>query len=98
MKMSKKHGEWALVTGVSLGVGKELSRELLNQGFKLVLVGRSEKRLVSISKEIGISSSHLKTVVVDLTDKDFLNEIIEATDVLDIGLIANVAGEMVLKK
>lgn len=90
MKLNKKYGEWALVTGASSGIGKELSRELLKQGFKLVLVGRS--------KEIGISSSHLKIVVTDLTNKGFLNDIINTTDVLDIGLIANVAGKMVLKK
>lgn len=45
-------GGWAMVTGASAGIGLNLSFQLASQGFNIILVGRSEEKLVAAAKEI----------------------------------------------
>ena len=51
MKNSNEN-KWALVTGASGGVGKEIAKILAGKGWNLVLVARSENKLVDLSKEL----------------------------------------------
>ncbi|KAK9363611.1 hypothetical protein V1504DRAFT_473086 [Lipomyces starkeyi] len=45
-------GAWALITGASDGIGKEFSLQLAKKGFNVVLVSRTESKLVDLSSEI----------------------------------------------
>lgn len=43
---------WALVTGASDGIGLELARELLAQGFNVLIHGRNETKLEGVKKSL----------------------------------------------
>ena len=63
--------KWALVTGASGGVGKEIAKILAKKGWNLVLVARSESKLVDLSKELVESNSiNVKTFSIDLASEN----------------------------
>jgi len=49
---AKPDSGWALVTGASAGIGKELALGLARAGWRLVLVGRSAERLEAVRKSL----------------------------------------------
>ncbi len=48
----KSYGNTILITGGSSGIGKELARQFMQMGNRVVICGRSEVRLVETQKEI----------------------------------------------
>ncbi|KAF2904677.1 hypothetical protein ILUMI_01498 [Ignelater luminosus] len=48
----KKYGSWALITGCTDGIGKAYAEELAKRGMNLVLVSRTEEKLISTAKEL----------------------------------------------
>jgi 3-oxoacyl-[acyl-carrier protein] reductase len=46
-------GKWALVTGASRGVGREIARGLAGQGCNLVLHGRTAEHCADLARELG---------------------------------------------
>lgn len=63
---------WALVTGASDGIGAELARELLAQGFNVFIHGRNEAKLEGVRKTL--QQQHptrlVELVVADASDPD----------------------------
>jgi short-subunit dehydrogenase len=88
-------GPWAVVTGASSGIGKEFAQQLAASRLNLVLVARRLSALEALGSELartfGIS---YRTVELDLSSDDFLEQIEEATHDLDIGLVISNAGAM----
>ena len=50
--MKRVKGKWALITGASSGIGKHISVELARSGCNLVLVSRSEDKLIQLKKSL----------------------------------------------
>uniref|UniRef100_A0A1B0G2J0 Uncharacterized protein n=1 Tax=Glossina morsitans morsitans TaxID=37546 RepID=A0A1B0G2J0_GLOMM len=48
-----KFGKWAVITGATDGIGKEYAKELAKQGLNVVLISRTEEKLVAVTAEIG---------------------------------------------
>ncbi|XP_016966329.1 hydroxysteroid dehydrogenase-like protein 1 [Drosophila biarmipes] len=48
----EKYGQWAVVTGATDGIGKEYARELARQGLNLVLISRTQAKLIAVTNEI----------------------------------------------
>lgn len=88
-----KYGPWALVTGASSGIGAELVKQIAAKGVSIVLVARRQENLNVIASELrnrfGVDA---KTVTADLTTAEGVNDVIDNTSELDIGLLVNNAG------
>ncbi len=88
-------GPWAVVTGASSGIGKEFAQQLAASGLNLVLVARRLSALEALGSELARTFGiRYRTVELDLSRDDFLEQIEEATHDLDIGLVISNAGAM----
>ena len=89
----KRFGPWALVTGASSGIGREFARQIAASGINVVLVARREALLDEVGKAIAKDFKvQYRTVVADLSQAGFLENLAKATDDLDIGLVVSNAG------
>jgi uncharacterized protein len=89
----KRFGPWALVTGASSGIGREFARQIAASAINVVLVARRETLLDEVGKGIAkdFRVQH-RTVVADLSQAGFLENLAKATDDLDVGLVVSNAG------
>ncbi len=88
----QKYGSWALVTGASSGIGRELSIKIAACGINTILVARSTTKLESLKAEIESKYPvEAIPISVDLAN-DSLHEIIESSKDKDIGLLVASAG------
>jgi short-subunit dehydrogenase len=91
-----RYGPWTLITGASAGIGAEFARQLAGKGLNLILVARRANRLDALADEL--SRTHgveVRTLAVDLSDRDSLDTIREAIADVDVGLLVNNAGASV---
>jgi hypothetical protein len=89
----KRFGPWALVTGASSDIGREFARQIAASGINVVLVARREALLDEVGKAIAKDFEvQFHTVVTDLSQAGFLENLAKATDDLDIGLVVSNAG------
>ncbi len=70
--MSEFTGEVVLVTGAGSGIGRGLTRRLLQAGAKVGALDRDPQKLESLRAEWGTAS--LATAIADVTDSDQLSE------------------------
>lgn len=92
-RLRRKYGDWALVTGASAGIGKAIAAELAKEGMNLVIVARNEARLEEV--KVGLEHSHgvsVRVVVADLTEPNAVEQIEDATEDLEIGVLVPNAG------
>lgn len=91
--MKTKYGPWAVVTGASDGIGREMARVLAEQGFNLVLVARRQALLERLANDL-TRQYNIETCVLaaDLAQPEAVEEVIAATTGLDIGLLVAAAG------
>ncbi|SRR5579883_1828881 len=87
------YGNWALVTGASDGIGREFALILAQSGVNLVLVARRREVLESLSSALEKDFS-IQTMVLpaDLTHTSAVQDVINATRYVDIGLLIAAAG------
>jgi uncharacterized protein len=86
-------GPWAIVTGASSGIGKEFARQLAASGLNPVLVARRRSTLESLGNDLAQTFGiQYRIVELDLTSDDFIRQLAEATQDLDIGLVISNAG------
>ena len=58
-----------IITGGSLGIGKETARFLIEKGANVLVTGRSEERLLKVKSYTGA-----KHVIFDMADLDYISE------------------------
>jgi len=84
-----------LITGASSGIGEVFARKLAAQGHNLLLVARSEDKLINLCNELGrIKSTHAQYVAMDLSERDAPARLFEETQKreLEIDFLINNAG------
>jgi short-subunit dehydrogenase len=92
----ERFGPWALVTGASAGIGRELARQLAANGLHLVLVARRVKELDALGRELEARwGTHYRVVGVDLALPEAVVKLETATRDLDLGLVVSNAGDAV---
>lgn len=81
-----------IVTGAASGLGKELTKQLLDKGCRVAAVDVNERNLNILKDEI--NSRRLKTYVVDLSSKDSIKNFRAdyIKDYSDVDIIINNAG------
>lgn len=92
-RLKTQYGPWAVVTGASSGIGREIATRLAEAGLNLIINGRNEKRLFELENELSLNHNiEVKTVAADMSGPSGINRIIEASENFDIGLLAISAG------
>jgi short-subunit dehydrogenase len=91
-RLLAKYGPWALVTGASSGIGMELAKQLSDAGFQLILNGRDVRRLEHLSKALQQPHQEHKVMAADVSSIDGVQQIIAATQGLNLGLVVLSAG------
>mmetsp|Transcript_26545 Transcript_26545/g.76422 ORF Transcript_26545/g.76422 Transcript_26545/m.76422 type:complete len:319 (-) Transcript_26545:221-1177(-) len=98
--LKAKYGaSWALVTGGSSGIGKELVRKLLSQELNVVIVARDEPVFNDTIKELKalFPKQKVQQVKANLSDSTFawMDDVKAATKDIDVQLVFNNAGYIV---
>lgn len=67
-RQSVEHNDYineyfAVITGSTDGIGKQYALELAKQGINIVLISRTESKLISVSREIGKSVKIILSVI-----------------------------------
>jgi short-subunit dehydrogenase len=93
-KITKEsYGEWAVITGASSGVGREMALEIASKGISVVLVARREALLTKLASEIEEKFKvETKNILADFSQKEAIKKVIEACESLEVGLLINSAG------
>lgn len=91
-KMSSPNYDFkcALVTGGGGGIGKALSHQLIKDGKKVIIAGRTESNLQSASKEIGAAAYYVLDTGNIASIPDFVKKL--TSDHPDLDCIVNNAG------
>jgi len=84
-----------LITGASSGIGAAFARKLARRGRNLLLVARSEDKLIALCNELGrLSGIRAQYVAIDLTAPEAAARLFEETEkrALEIDMLINNAG------
>ena len=88
-----RYGPWAVVTGASSGIGREMASWLAEAGMDLVLVARRRRLLEELASQLAAShGTRVRIVEADLSDRGQVVSVIEATEDVDVGLLVANAG------
>jgi short-subunit dehydrogenase len=88
-----KYGSWAVVTGASSGIGRELASRLAEAKLNLVLVARSKDILEQFAAQLTARHKcQCRVVCLDLAKETGVETLEEATRELDVGLLIACAG------
>ena len=67
-------GKIALVTGGGTGIGKAIAGAILAEGAKVIIIGRTESKLIEAQRELGEGT---EIMVCDVTEESQVNKIYE---------------------
>lgn len=84
-----------LITGASSGIGAAFARKLAARGRNVLLVSRSEEKLIALCNELGrLTSIRAQYVAIDLEQPDSADQLLEETQKreLEIEMLINNAG------
>ncbi|XP_065347828.1 hydroxysteroid dehydrogenase-like protein 1 [Cloeon dipterum] len=90
----KLYGPWAVVTGGSNGIGKNLAKELARRGANIVLISNEKEKLSTVAEEIKTECGvETKVIFADFSHADEeYTHIFDAIKDLDVGILVNNVG------
>ncbi|MEM7675637.1 MAG: SDR family NAD(P)-dependent oxidoreductase, partial [Myxococcota bacterium] len=89
----QRYGPWAVVTGASDGIGRQIAEQLADAGLNLVLVARREAVLGALANEIRTRTGvEVTLLIVDLSQRASVQHVLDSTAQLDVGLLVAAAG------
>ncbi len=93
LDFAERYGPTAVVTGASSGIGEQFAHLLAERGLDLILVARRADRIEALATEL--STKHgveVDALPLDLTQPDFLANLLAVCEGKDIGLVVSNAG------
>ncbi|MCF4969703.1 SDR family NAD(P)-dependent oxidoreductase [Nostoc sp. CMAA1605] len=88
-----RYGTWAVVTGASSGIGREMAFQLAESGFNLILCARSQETLKQIATTLTTQYSvEVQVFKLDFSEEKAAATLEIATQNLDVGLLIVSAG------
>ncbi|HWO15062.1 MAG TPA: SDR family oxidoreductase [Polyangiaceae bacterium] len=75
--MSKLSGKWALITGASRGVGRQIALALAEQGCRLVLHGREASHCEGLARQLVKQGAEVKVLAAELSNGKAVDELID---------------------
>lgn len=92
-RLLQKYGSWAVVTGASSGIGRELTERLAEAGFKLVITARRADTLHELAQHLQTTfQTQVKVVVADMATPEGISQLIQSTHGLPVGMLVVSAG------
>lgn len=91
-RIRERYGPWALVTGASSGIGRELARTLADCGVNLLLAARRETLLGEIRSGLQSAGVEARSLTVDLAKPAGVAMLLDAARDRDVGLLVAAAG------
>lgn len=89
----EKYGSWAIVTGASSGIGKEMAKQVAREGLNVVIIARRENLLNDLKQEIERNYHvEVRPLAIDLLEPEAIEILHEKTKNLDVGLVIPSAG------
>ncbi|KAL9708289.1 hypothetical protein quinque_011807 [Culex quinquefasciatus] len=92
--LGERYGKWAVVTGATDGIGKGYAVNLAKKGMNLVLISRSDAKLVKVSRELQDAYGvQIKRIVADFSaGAPIYSHIRKELAGIDIGILVNNVG------
>lgn len=85
--------KWALITGASTGIGRELAEVSAADGWNQILVARNQGRLQVVAEELrAVHKVQTRALPIDLSTTGAAEKIFEALRELPISVLVNNAG------
>ena len=75
--MSKLSGKWALITGASRGVGRQIALALAEHGCRLVLHGREAAPCEGLARQLTERGVEVRVVAAELSDARAVDALID---------------------
>lgn len=75
MTDTKPHYKVIAITGASSGIGKETAKQLVDKGYKVALIARSEDKLTELVDELG--EENARAIKADVSNFDEINSAFE---------------------
>ena len=93
-RLLQNYGPWALITGASSGIGRELALALAQIGFHLALNARNPEQLLQVQNEVKTLNPQIQTQIIaaDLSQKLGIEQVLRQCQNLPIGLFIASAG------
>jgi 3-oxoacyl-[acyl-carrier protein] reductase len=84
MKKADIRGKWALVTGASRGIGRQVCMGLSQYGCNLVLHSRDAAHTKSLAAELTAKGVQVRQVAAELSDQDQVDAMLKNIPAIDI--------------
>jgi short-subunit dehydrogenase len=92
-RLLSKYGNWALVTGASSGIGKELATRLAEAGFNLFITARRQNLLNEMAENLTATYNvKVETITADVAQRAEIQKVMDEISSKDVGLLVASAG------